>query len=228
MAYPSCLELVNLDASCNAISKVGGVASFVYFGSKKSWYDRYVASEQPIIKYDTIDTTNYGWVLEFSPTEILGTELAKFEGVEFKNNAGFETLPGENVNVFNHNVNMILYWNTQAELELLQSILLSEDNFAIVCTNSGDIKVYGLERGKSYSPLGADTFTDKLGLKNISASGGDILEIQGETGTNVSLQAMNILNMPYFLIGVVDTFDEEDYTSYSDMITQLDLLCANN
>lgn len=228
MTYPSCHELSNLDASCSAIQKVGGVASFVYFGSKKAWRDRWIADQQPIIKYETLDSTNYGWVILFSPTEIAGTELAKFEGVEYKNSAGFEAVAGENVNLFNHNLNMILYWKTQAQLELLQSLLISEDTFAIVCTNSGDIKILGLERGKDYSVLGADTFTDKMGLKSASASGGDIVELQGETGVSVAMQAINILNPPYFLIGVQDTLGPENYTTYSDMITQLDLMCANN
>lgn len=228
MTYPSCTELSNLDASCNAIRKVGGVASFVYFGSKKAWRDRYIASENPIITYIDFSSLGFGWVIQFDVNDIAGTELAKFEGVEYKNSAGFEALPGENVNLFNHNLNMILYWKTQEQLDLLQSLLISEDTFAIVCTNSGDIKILGLERGKDYSVLGPDTFTDKMGLKNASASGGDIVELQGETGVSVAMQAMNILNPPYFLIGMQETSDPTDYTTYSEIITQLDLMCVNN
>ena len=84
MAYPSCHELSNLDASCNAIQKVGGVASFVYFGSKKAWRDRYISGTPPSIAYGTINTTDYGWIIRVDVTELLGTELAKFEGVEYK------------------------------------------------------------------------------------------------------------------------------------------------
>jgi hypothetical protein len=228
MAYPSCLELVNLDASCDAIKKVGGVTSFVYFGSKKDFYNNFVATTYPQITYGTIDSVNYGWILGFRSLDITGQELARFEGVEYKNNAGFEAVPGENVNVFNHNLNLILYWKTQAELESLQNLLLNEDLFAIVATNSADIKIYGLERGKDYSPLESTMFTEKLGLKNLSASGADIVEIQGETGVSVSLQSINMLNAPYFLIGVDDKTDDIQYTTFAEIVAQLDLLSENN
>jgi hypothetical protein len=228
MTYPSCHELSNLDASCNAIQKVGGVASFVYFGSKKDWRDRFIASERPTIRYGSFDDVNFGWLIDVYESETLGNELAKFEGVEYKNSAGFEALPAENVNLFNHNLNMILYWKTQAQLELLQSLLISEDTFAIVCTNSGDIKILGIERGKDYSVLGTETFTDKMGLKSASASGGDIVELQGETGVSVVMQAVNLLNPPYFLVAIRDNESVTDYSTYSEMVAQLDLLCANN
>lgn len=228
MTYPSCLDLANLNASCGAVRKVGGVTSFVYFGSRKTWYDNHIATILPELRYGTIDTTNYGWIIDVDSSGSTGQELAKFEGLEYKNSAGFELVPGENVNLFNHNLNLIIYWHTQEELDKLQTLLLNEDMFAIVANNAGEIKVYGLERGKTYSPLGDAMFTDKMGLKNLSSSGGDIVELQGEMGVAVQLQAINMLNPPYYLIGLVDVLGPTDYTNYSDIITQLDLLCENN
>lgn len=228
MTYPSCIDLANLNASCEAVKKVGGVTSFVYLGSRKEWQDKHIATILPEFRWGTIDTINYGWIIDLDSSSVNGKELAKFTGLEYKNNAGFEVTPGDNVNVFTHNLNLILYWHSQAELDKLQRLLLNEDMFAIVANNAGEIKVYGLEKGKLYSPLGELMFTDKMGLKAMTGSGTDIVEIQGEIGTSVGLQAMNILNAPYYLIGVVDVLGPTDYDTYETIITALDTLCDNN
>jgi hypothetical protein len=225
MSYPSCVELTNIDATCDAVKKIGGVAASVYIGSKKSFYDNFVTTAMPIIEYDT---TNFGWILEFDSAAILGTELAKFTGIELKNSGSFETVPAENVNVFTHNLNLVLFHYTQEELAKLTDLLLSEDLFAIVATNAGEIKVYGLERGKTYSPLGDTMFTEKKGLQPLTGTGTDLVEIQGEVGVSLQLQALNLLNPPYYLIKVIDTLGPSEYNQYADMLTQIDTLSENN
>jgi len=225
MSYPSCVELTNIDATCDAVKKIGGVAASIYIGSKSFFYKNFENTSMPIIEYDT---TDLGWILSFDSGAILGTELAKFTGIELKNSGSFETVPAEYVYVFTHNLNVVLFHYTPEELAKLTDLLLSEDLFAIVATNAGEIKVYGLERGKTYSPLGDTMFTEKKGLQPLTGTGADLVEIQGEVGVSLQLQALNLLNPPYYLIKVIDTLGPSEYNQYADMLAQIDTLTVNN
>jgi len=227
MTYPSCQSLVNLAATCDAVKKVGGITAAVYL-APRSVLKANRPSLFPFLEWGTWDAVNYAWKLHYDETAIAGTELAKYEGVQLKNTGGFEVAAGENVNAFTHNLTMILFHYTQAELKKLQDLLLVEDLIAIVLTNSGDIKVYGAEKGKPYSPDGEDLLTDKYGLKAASGTGADIVDLQGEVGVTIQLTSPNMLNMPYLLGSVYDVDSSTDHFTFSGMQAVLDLLSENN
>jgi len=227
MTYPSCVSLVNLPASCDAVKKVGGVTAAVYLAPRSVLKDNR-PSLFPFLEWGNWGESYDAWKLHYDSTAIAGTELAKFEGVQLKNTGSFELAAGENVNAFSHNLTMVLFHYSQAELKKLQNLLLAEDLIAIVLTNSGDIKVYGAEKGKSYSPDGEDLLTDKFGLKPATGTGADIVELQGEVGVTIQLTATNMLNIPYLLGSVYDVDNSTDYSTFVEMQAVLDLLSENN
>jgi hypothetical protein len=227
MPYPSCISLVNLAASCDAVKKVGGITSAVYLAPRKVLKDNRPLSF-PFLEWGLYNGVDHAWRLHYDSNEIIGNELAKFEGIELKNTGGFEVAAGENVNAFTHNLTMVLFHYTQAQLKKLELLLQAEDLIAIVLTNSGDIKVYGAEKGKTYSPEGVNLLTSKRGLQPLTGTGADIVELQGEVGVSIQLSSTNMLNMPYMLGSVYNIGNTTNYNTFAQMQSVLDQLSANN
>ena len=189
----SCHNLVSLSASCNAVKKVGGVTETVWFGKKKDFLNDGVNLNYLV--FDNSHTSVPAWYLFCTDFDLFaGNELAKFEGMRFKNTAGFETVPGENVNAFTQSLNMVLFHYSQVDIFNLEQLLLSEDLIAFVLTEANQIKVFGIDKFENGTVRTWD------GLKTISGTGADIVELQGDVGVQIQLQA-TLLNMPVILGG---------------------------
>ena len=222
MSYPSCADLVNLDATCDAIKKVGGVTARVWFGKVRDFISQ--AGDQFFKKDDPSSTFGVPvWMLFYDDTAIANTELAYFDGVQLKHTGSFELVPGANVNAYTHNVNLVLYHYTQEQLEKLQTLMLTEDVFCILLTEAGGFKVYGLDFNAATGNL-----KTKLGLKSSAGNGGDIVDFQGEVGFNIQLSATNMETPPFIMNAVIETDSNTEYTSVEDIVTQLNNLASAN
>lgn len=212
----SCHNLVSLSASCNAVKKVGGVTETVWIGKKKEFLNDGV--NQNYLVFDNSHTTDPVWYLFCTDiTSFSSTELASFEGMRFKNTAGFETVPGENVNAFTQNLNMVLFHYTQTDIFRLEQLLLNEDLIAFVLTEANQIKVFGIDKFNN------DNVRTWDGLKTISGTGADIVELQGEVGVQIQLQA-TLLNMPVILSGYYNGIELYFSDNVEEMVSVLNAM----
>lgn len=167
MPYPSCVTLANLAASCDAIKKVGGVNARFWIGQK------------PDIASLTFGSNGEITAMTLSS----GKKLGKYEGVQYKNTASFEAVPNETRNTFNQNFTGILFYKTQAELEAIETLLVANRLFAIIETEAGQLKAYGIDKNPFNS---ADLGPNRgLNLSASSASEGTVLA--DTTGVTVTL-----------------------------------------
>ena len=216
----SCYNLANLEANCNATKKVGGVTARVWIGAKNLFMNDEVNTNY--FDYSNSYTTVNTWKLIINNSvDLVGNELAYFEGVRFKNNGNFEVTPGENVNTFTQNLNLVLFHYSQAQIKKLEQLLITNNLIAFVLTEAGQIKCYGIDK------LLNDTIRNTEGLKPIAGTGADIVELQGEVGVQIQLQA-TLLNMPIVLSGYYDRLEETFYTTTSDIVNLLNTMSANN
>lgn len=72
--------------------------------------------------------------------------LTQWIGKKDKNSAGVEIEVGENVNIRNHTVTPIVFYETDAELYYLDNLIDQEQVFAIVETVAGSLEVYGINK----------------------------------------------------------------------------------
>jgi hypothetical protein len=167
MSYPSCLSLTNLAASCDAVKKVGGVNARFWIGQK------------PDISALTFGAN--GEVTAMSLTS--GKKLGKYEGIQYKNTAGFEAIPNETRNTFNQSFTGILFYKTQAELEAIENLLVSNRLFAIIETEAGQLKVYGIDK----NPFNAADLGPNRGLNLSASSASDGTVLADTTGVTITL-----------------------------------------
>jgi hypothetical protein len=81
--------------------------------------------------------------------------LTQWTGKKDKNSAGVEIEAGENVNIRNQTVTLIVYYETAEELSYLDGLIDQEQVFAIVETVAGSLEVFGINK----------TSFDSFGLK---------------------------------------------------------------
>jgi hypothetical protein len=167
MSYPSCFNLTNLAATCAAVKKVGGVKARFWIGQKPD-----------------IDTLTFGSNGEITAMTLLaGKKLGRYEGTQFKNTAQFETTANENRNLFPHSVTGILYYSTQAELKAIEELLVGDRYFAIIETEAGQLKAYGIDQNPFNS-------ADKGPLRGMNISAGTGTEgvvLADDTGVTVTM-----------------------------------------
>jgi len=226
MGYPSCLTLTNLTADCAAVRKVGGVTARVWIGKKANFRDAADGNNPAYFEYGNAEGAldHNAWYLLITDEAIGLSEIAYFEGVQLKNNGSFEAVPGPNVNVFNHIVNLVLFNYTQDSIKNLQNLLLSDDLFCVMLTEAGDFVVYGFNYDVN------NLLTDRLGLKTVSGAGGDIAELQGEVGYVLQLNAEGMEKLPFIMEGVyskrVPTYSF--VTEIPEVVDILNLLPVSN
>lgn len=216
----SCHELINLDASCSSTKKVGGVTERIWIGKKSLFLNDGVNGNY--LEYNPLYAADE-WVLVYNADilkPILGNELAAFDGIRFKNSGGVETTAGENVNTFTQTLTMVLFHHSKESLSKLELLLLNNDMFAIVLTESGDFKCYGFDK------IG-NNIRDTEGLKTVVGTGADIVELQGEVGVQVQLTA-TLLSMPFILFGTYDILGVGVDVDIASVTALLDSMCATN
>lgn len=120
---------INLDPSCAALKKKGGISKRIYIGS--------VAD----VSAYTVDATT-----KELKTLVMkaGKTLLSASGKKYKNNTTHGNEQTENGPLFPHNVVFAAYYNSQLEKETLESLAAADDLFIVVELNSGKLEVYGL------------------------------------------------------------------------------------
>lgn len=160
----ACNELTRgIDPDCNATRKPGGLNKRIYIG---------LLSDLTAV---TFGTGNLVTALTFAATK----GLIKFIGKREKHNSVMALEIGENFSLRNHGVNMVAYYNTALELEALDSLIDVEGAFMIVETNSGELEVWGMNKGANFA---------NFGLKASAIDGGSGTAI---VDSNIYTLAMN-------------------------------------
>lgn len=140
------VDLQELDPSCNALKKKGGLKKRVWIGS----YDAVNAVTPPTTDVDGYVTSI---TLNTSPVGSPVNYLYKYIGKKLKHNGTFEGQVGENTNVINQNLNLVLYAYTPAEREAIEKLFNSEEVVVFVETEAGQIEMWGYDTGLMASAL---------------------------------------------------------------------------
>lgn len=135
----SCVTLANsIRPACAAIKRPGGLDKRVFIG---------LVSDLASVTFGTNNSVD---AITFNE----GAGLVEYIGKKEKNNADESLEVGENVNLRNQAVNLVVYAATDAHLAHLDSLLDTEGIFVIVEHNGGDLEVYGLNKGANFNNFG--------------------------------------------------------------------------
>jgi hypothetical protein len=148
------LLLENLDASCPALNKMGGVRKKIY----------YVPTED--IASTTIDPVT-GNITAITLKS--GKQLYYIEGKKFRHNAATELAVSENgPRLINQTVNLRAFIETQKDKDAVQAVMMLDAVTVILPLNSGKVEMYG------YSTNG-----ESIGLA-VTAGGGGTGTVMGD------------------------------------------------
>lgn len=188
-----------LDPSCEALKKLGGLAKRVWVG-QLSQLDGYTVNN------NTLDIETL--TMEDSPA----STLKKFVGKKLKHSATTPVEVGENINVFNQTVNLVLYHFTSREKAAIEELVNVEDAFVLVETFGGQIEVYGIDT------QGVLTSDDPLGGLNCSAGdGGTGVALNDATSYTVTLSGQHRIMSRIFNVNPSATL--ADNIAYLDGIS---------
>lgn len=191
-----------LDPTCEALKKLGGLAKRVWIG-QLSQLDGYTVNES------TLDIA----ALDMALSGSVPYTLKKFIGKKLKNNANSELVVGENINVFNQSVILILYHKTSLETAAIEELAVAEDVFVIVETQAGDIEVYGIDTNglaSSDDPLG--------GLNGSAGTGGTGTALNDSTGYTLTLSGQHRIIKRNFNVSPTATLAQN--IAYLDAISE--------
>lgn len=160
----ACNELTRgINPDCDATRKAGGLNKRIYIG---------LLSDLDAV---TFGTGNLVTGFTFAATK----GFVKFIGKREKHSTAMALEVGENFNLRNHGVNAVAYYNTAEELEALDALLDVEGAFMVVETNSGELEVWGMNKGSNFA---------NFGLKASAIDGGSGTAI---TDSNIYTLSMN-------------------------------------
>ena len=122
---------VSFAPACSALKKPGGFQNFGFIGA---------TSDLSGVTYDSGSGAIEAFT--FASTKV----LTKFTTKEFVVTAPSPVVDeGEgNVALITHTVNLPIYWDTQAELDALQTLLDADRLFVILPTINKQLRVYGI------------------------------------------------------------------------------------
>lgn len=138
-------DLQNLDPSCNALKKKGGL-------KKKIWVVGYDKATLTVDGDGNVDSITLATA---SPANVLNT----FIGKKLKHNGVLTGEVGENANTINQDLNLVLYYYSQAERDAIDTLFQSEEVIAFIQTESGQIECWGYDTGLMASALTGGTGT---------------------------------------------------------------------
>lgn len=166
---------IGLDPSCEALKKLGGLAKRVFIG-QLSQLSEYTVNET------TLDIE--ALVMDDSTSPV--STLKKFIGRKLKHSTTTPLEVGENINVFNQTVALVLYAKTSLEKSAIEALSNAEDVFAIVEEMGGDLVVYGIDT------QGSASSSDPLGGLNASAGeGGSGVLLNDSTAYTLTLSGQH-------------------------------------
>lgn len=192
---------MGLDPSCDALKKLGGLAKRVWVG-QLSQLDGYTVNES------TLDIETLDMALE-SPGNYT---LKKFVGKKLKHSATTPVEVGENINVFNQTINLVLFHYTSLEKAAIEELVNVEDAFVLVETLQGQIEVYGIDTNGTSSD-------DPLGGLNCSAGdGGTGVALNDPTAFTVTLSGQHRIMSRIFNVSTSATLAQN--IAYLDAISE--------
>lgn len=203
MADSSCVNLTeSLDPACNALKKLGGLTKRVYVG-QLSQLDSFTVDSS------TLDITG----ITMADNVSIPYKLKKFVGRKLKHSATSEVEVGENVNVINQAVALVLYHYTSRQKSAIEGLINAEDLFVFVETNAGQIEVYGIDTTGSVSS------DDPIGGLNCSAgTGGTGTLLNDSTAFTVTLSGQHRIICRIFNISTSATLAQN--LAYLDNIAE--------
>lgn len=198
-----CKNLANgIDPDCDALKKAGGLNKRVFIG-QLSQLDAYG------VDGNTLDINS----LTMALTGSIPNTLKKFIGKKLKNNGQHDLEIGENINVFNQTINIVLYYKTSRDIYNIEQLANAEDLFAIVENNAGDIEVYGIDT------LGSESSEDPIGGLNASAgTGGTGVLLNDTTAYTLTLSGQHRIMKRIFNRTTTATLAEN--LAYLDSISE--------
>ena len=135
----SCTELTRgINPNCDATRKAGGLNKRLYVG---------LLSDLTAVTFGTGN-------LVTGFTFAAGKGFVQFIGKREKHNSVMALEVGENFSLRNHGVNLVAYYNTADELAALDSNIDVEGVFTVVETNSGELEVWGVNKGANFANFG--------------------------------------------------------------------------
>ena len=183
--------------ACTALKKPGGFQNFGYIGA---------ISDVSAVTYATGAIS----ALTFAATKV----LTKFTTKEFVVTAPSPVVDEAegNVALITHTVNLPIYWDTQAELNALQTLLDADRLFVILPTINKQLRVYGISS--------VDWPFQSFGLK---VTGGE-----DSPGQNLNDPARMNLTLTGNMPNIPQTFLTGSPTpNYDDSITALEGYLVN-
>lgn len=145
MATNCANQLTNLDPTCEALKKKGGL-------KKKIWVAPYDGTTITLDVDGNIDTITL-------PTTSPATTIKYFIGRKLKHNGTLTGEVGENANTINQALNMVLYYYTQDERAAIDNLFQTEEVLVFVQTEGGQIEMWGYETGLLPTALTGGTGT---------------------------------------------------------------------
>lgn len=152
-------DLINLDPSCNALKKKGGL-------KKKVWLVGFDKATLTVDVGGAVDTITLATA---SPANVLNTYIGK----QLKHNGVLTGEIGENTTTIKQDLNLVLYYYSQPERESIDTLFQSEEVLAFVQTEAGQIECWGYETGLTPSALtgGSGTALNDTTAVTITLSG---------------------------------------------------------
>lgn len=121
-----------LDASCEALDKIGGVNKTIYFGN---------------LDEITFTTNVAGYIDSISLTASPAASLYKFVGKTKKHDSKNDLQVGANTNTWKQAVIAKLYYYFPSERAAIDALVKADDLVAFIQTESGLFEVYGWTKG---------------------------------------------------------------------------------
>ena len=119
-----------VQATCNALKRVGGISEDVWLGA-----------------VDDLAAVTFGTYNEITSFTWKSTKgFVKYKGKREKNSSGSDIEPGENVNLRNQTLNMAIYYETAEDLDTIDKLIDAQKVFAVVLTNPGSLEVFGINK----------------------------------------------------------------------------------
>lgn len=194
----ACNELTrSINPNCEATRKAGGLNKRLYIG---------LLSDLEAI---TFGTGNLVTGFTFAATK----GFIKVIGKREKHNSTMALEVGDNFSLRNHGINAVIYYNTPLELEALDALIDVEGAFVVAETNSGELEVWGVNKGSNFA---------NFGLKASAVEGGSGTAITDSNIYTLSL-AGNHENLQLYF-GALESEAPFDPLTLAENITLLDSL----
>lgn len=161
------LLTLGINPGCAALQKLGGLNKRVYLLDKANLASYTIDGTSKMLTTIVMEST---------------TKLYKFISKDNAKQAyKADLVVGANVNVWNHVLDMVLYADTQLELNAVRDLCRSSELYAIVQRNSGEFFILGLdiESGNLAEPEG--------GLMATAGTMSSGITLQDDTSIKISL-----------------------------------------